>query len=291
MRRSRGVGRRIDRGGYTGLLATLRGVTTPDPLPELLAPFLEHPDQAGVFTDFDGTLSPIVDDPASAAALPEALTALARLADRYARVGVISGRPVDALAERLGARLVDRLLLSGLYGLEILDRGRRHDESGALAWRDTVLDAANRAEAELPNDVPVERKGLSLTLHFRTAPGRESAVAEWAQREAKRSGLSVRPARRSIELHPPVETDKGTALTAAAAGLAAVCFCGDDAGDLPAFAALHHLAEDGVRILRVGVRSEEAPAELEHAVDILVDGPPGVVALLDRLSPQPRSDR
>ena len=60
---------------------------------ELLAPLRDDPRGTGVFTDFDGTLAPIVDDPASALPLPGVVDALEALAGRYGRVGVISGRP------------------------------------------------------------------------------------------------------------------------------------------------------------------------------------------------------
>jgi trehalose 6-phosphate phosphatase len=247
---------------------------------ELLAPFAARPDRAGVFTDFDGTLAPIVDDPATARPLPAALDALRRLHERFARVGVISGRPVDVLAGVLG----DDLYLSGLYGLEVLDGGERRDHPSAPAWRDAVAAAVARAGRELPRAVLVEPKGLSVTLHFRTAPDLADEVRRWAAAEAASSGLDVRPARQSVELHPPVEADKGTALLAAAAGLDAVCFLGDDVGDLPAFAALEGLRRAGRHVLRVGVHSDEAPPTLEDVVDVLVDGPAGAVRVLERLA-------
>ena len=87
----------------------------------------------------------------------------------------------------------------------------------------------------------------------------------------------------SFELHPPVAVDKGTALRDLTAGLAAVCFMGDDVGDLPAFRALDDLAAGGVTSVRIGVRSEEAPRELLDAVDLVVDGPEGVRDLLAQL--------
>ncbi|HET7722531.1 MAG TPA: trehalose-phosphatase, partial [Acidimicrobiales bacterium] len=87
---------------------------------ELLAPFRDDPDRTGVFTDFDGTLAPIVEDPAAARPLPGVVDALAALAGRYGRVGVISGRPASFLAEHLGGRGV---FLSGLYGLEFVEEG------------------------------------------------------------------------------------------------------------------------------------------------------------------------
>ena len=68
------------------------------------------------------------------------------------------------------------------------------------------------------------------------------------------------------------------------AGLDAVCFAGDDVGDLAAFDALDRLAGRGVCVLRVGVRSTEAPDELLARADLVVNGPEGAVALLERLA-------
>ncbi len=262
------------------MAATLRRVPQAADLDALVAPFVQAPQGAGVFTDFDGTLAPIVDDPAAAEALPGVPEVLDRLARRYARAGVVSGRPVSFLRQRLG----DGLFLSGLYGLEVLDGGRRVDSPEVAVWRPVVDEVARRAAAALDDAVGVEHKGVSLTLHFRTAPDREAAVGAFAAAEGARTGLLVRPAKASIELHPPVAVDKGTALLAAAGGLDAVAFLGDDVGDLPAFAALGELAGRGVHVLRVGVVTSEAPPGLADAVDVVVDGPEGALAVLERLA-------
>src|SRR2546423_10434545 len=74
------------------------------------------PERTGIFTDFDGTLSAIVEDPAAARPIRGAVDVLARLAERYARAPGISGRPVLFLAQQVGVS--ERLLLCGLYGLE-----------------------------------------------------------------------------------------------------------------------------------------------------------------------------
>ena len=129
----------------------------------------------------------------------------------------------------------------------------------------------------------VESKGLSLTLHYRTHPELEAEVQSWAEAQAARSGLVVRPARMSIELHPPIDSDKGTALSGLAEGLEAVLYMGDDAGDLPAFAALDALAERGVHTVKVGVASEEGPPELSERADLVVEGPEGALELLRSL--------
>lgn len=246
---------------------------------DVLAPLLADPSRTAVLTDFDGTLAPVVDDPGAAAGLPGATEVLRALTGRFAVVAVVSGRPAAFLLDRLGPGL----RLSGLYGLEEVDpAGRLVVADSATPWRPVVAGSVERAVAAL--GPLVESKGLSLTLHFRTAPEREAEVRAWAAAEAARSGLVVRGAKASVELHPPVDVDKGTVVAAAAAGLDAACFLGDDVGDLPAFDALDRLAADGGRAVRVGVRTDEAPAELLERADLVVDGPEGALAVLRHLA-------
>jgi trehalose 6-phosphate phosphatase len=249
-------------------------------LPEPLAPFPERSAEAGVYTDFDGTLAPIVDDPDRARPLEGAADALATLAVRYARVGVISGRPVAFLRRMLDAAGVD---LWGEYGLERAVGGEVRAVDAADSWRGQVEEAAARAEAAGVAE-RVERKSLSVALHWRADPGREAAVRDWARREAARTGLELQPARMAVELRPPLRRDKGTTLADAAAGLGAVCFLGDDRGDVAAFDALDRLAAEGVHTARVAVRSPEMPAELERRADVVVDGPVGALDLLAALA-------
>ena len=94
------------------------------------------------------------------------------------------------------------------------------------------------------------------------------------------TGLESRTARMSIEMHPPVGRDKGTALLDLADGLDPVAFMGDDTGDLPAFDALDHLAVGGVETIRIAVDSSEAPSGLLERADVVVDGPEGAERLL-----------
>ena len=248
---------------------------------DLLAPFRSDPPGSAILCDFDGTLAPIVDDPAAARPLAGAAATLAGLARRYGCAGVISGRPAGFLAAHFGGR---GLLLSGLYGLEEVDAGGAvRAAAGAERWRPAVEAAARAAEADLPADVGVERKGLSVTVHYRTSPAQGPAVARWAAAHAAASGLVLHPARMSCELRPPVRRDKGTVVAEVGAGRRQVCFLGDDLGDLSAFDALDRLAAAGATALRVGVASREAPAELLDRADTVVDGPAGALTLLRAL--------
>jgi trehalose 6-phosphate phosphatase len=247
-------------------------------LPSPLRPLLDDPARSAVLTDFDGTLAPIVDDPASAVALPGVVEVLRRLARRFGLVGVVSGRPVSYLVDRLGTDL----WLSGLYGLERWQDGQRVEAAVAERWRPVVAEVTARAESEL--GPLVEAKGLSLTLHFRTVPERGHEARAWARQEADRTGLVLTEARASVELHPPVEADKGTVVEAAAKDMAAACFFGDDVGDLSAFGALDRLAAAGVATARVAVDSDEADPELVERADVVVGGPAEALAVLEALA-------
>jgi trehalose 6-phosphate phosphatase len=242
-----------------------------------------------VFVDFDGTLAPIVDDPDAARPIEGAPAVLADLAGRYGRVAVISGRPVSFLLAHFGrpAHLGDPapgVVLIGLYGLERAVGGEVRQSPGAAQWRPVVDAAATSAEAAAPAGVRVERKGLTVTLHYRGADEQAGWTATFATELAAASGLVGHPGKKSWELRPPVPTDKGTVVEELAAGLDAVCYAGDDMGDVPAFAALARLRAAGVATLAVAAGGTETPAQLIEAADLVVEGPAGVLQLLQGLA-------
>jgi trehalose 6-phosphate phosphatase len=249
----------------------------------LLGPFLDRPQRAAILSDFDGTLAPIVDDPGAAVALAGTTEVLSRLAARFAVVGVISGRPVSYLLDRL-APVADRLILRGVYGLERADRGQVSEQEGLDGWRSALGQVADRAERDAPAGVGVERKGLAVTLHVRNAPAAAAWMERFAATVAADHGLATHAGRLSVEIRPPVDTDKGTVVEELAAGMEAVCFLGDDRGDLPAFAALADLRHAGATTLAVAVSSPEAPPELFDRADLVVDGPAEAQALLRQLA-------
>jgi trehalose 6-phosphate phosphatase len=239
------------------------------------------PSRTALLLDFDGTLAAIVDDPEAARPLAGVPEVLADLARTYGRVAVVSGRPVAFLVEHLPPELD----LVGLYGLERRIGGMLVEDPVAAAWRSTVDEVVEDARRTAGDGIDVEHKGLSLTLHVRRHPEQAEAALRWADDAAARTGLHARRAKMSVELHPPVEVDKGTVVEELVGDLTAVCFLGDDVGDLPAFAAVSRLVREGRAALRIVVDSPEATDEVRAAADLLVDGPEGALDLLRRLVP------
>jgi trehalose 6-phosphate phosphatase len=261
---------------------------------QVIAAVAASPAATLLATDFDGTLSLIVDDPDAAVPLPGAAQVLQSLASSLGELAIVSGRPVEFLVDRLSGQLSaadqsaadqsglpDSLTLVGLYGLQQIRHGVRSDHPESVAWPERVAALASAAETNGPAGMRVELKGLSITLHYRGQPQLGDQVEQYARELAATSGLVARTARMSVELHPPIDVDKGTVLLTLAHQLAGpVLFLGDDVGDLPAFDALDTLAESGLQVFRILAQSEESDDELLRRADLILDGPSAMIDLL-----------
>ncbi|HTX83228.1 MAG TPA: trehalose-phosphatase [Streptosporangiaceae bacterium] len=253
-----------------------------------LAALISDPRRALVAVDFDGTLAPIVDDPAAARATPAATAALARLARLAGTVAIITGRPAADAASFAGLTDVPGVIVLGHYGMQRWERGELSTPavpqgmSTARAELPAVLSAAAAAQGTF-----VEDKGEALAVHTRRAAEPQAELDRLRlplAQLAERAGLALEPGRFVLELRPP-GADKGRAITDLAAERAprAILFSGDDLGDRPAFAAVRQLREEGTPGLLVCSGSAEVP-ELAAEADLVVDGPDGIAALLAELA-------
>ena len=232
---------------------------------KLLAPFARAPERSALVLDVDGTLAPIAPRP-DLAAVPEGTRAeLVRLAARYLLVACVSGRSGKDARRLVG---LDGIEIVGNHGLELDPRA--HELAGKLAgFRDAV-------------GLPVEDKKLSLTYHYREAEDEAAARAELERvaGRARDAGLDARWGRRVLEIRPPVEANKGTAVSALLdrSGAALGLYAGDDTTDLDGFAGLRGAGLE--HAVCVAVASEEGPGELQEAADLVVAGPEEMAALL-----------
>jgi trehalose-phosphatase len=198
-----------------------------------------------VALDFDGTLAPLVDDPATSRMVDgadEVLGALAGL-DGVA-VALVSGRAMNDLHGL--SRMPAGTYLVGSHGAERarvttfgLDRDvvRLTDEQADRLAR---LGAAAAEIARGRDGVWVETKPTAVVVHTRLAQDRDATAAEdEALRLGERLGAGVLHGHDVVEISV-LHASKGEALDALRdeLGAAVVVYAGDDVTDERAFEAL-----------------------------------------------------
>ncbi|RMH26985.1 MAG: trehalose-phosphatase [Planctomycetota bacterium] len=226
-----------------------------------------------VATDYDGTLAPIVPDPASAAPHRETIVALRALASMpQTHAAIISGRALAELASLSGAP--DEIHLVGSHGSEFDADFTRSLTPEQEAVRDRVLGALEEI-ARAGDGFLVERKPASVAFHFRNADESDArrALKEIREGPASIPGVYLKDGKKVIELCV-VETNKGRALETLRRrlGASAALFIGDDITDEDAFATLTG-PDVGVKV---------GPGETRAA--LRVDDPEAVARLLARLA-------
>jgi trehalose 6-phosphate phosphatase len=237
----------------------------------LLVRFRAEPEQAAVLLDVDGTLAPIVERPGEAAVPEEARAEVARLAARYALVACVSGRVSAEVRRMVG---VDEVEYVGVHGLE----------GNPNAERFIPQLEAFAEQADWPWTVE-NKAGVTLSFHYREAPDEADAQrrADEIAREAEEEGLTPHHGRKVLEVRPPVQADKGTAVRRLLAerGIGRALYAGDDTTDLDAFRGLEEAGLDVA--LKVAVASKEMNPALLTRADLVVDGPGELLSLLRTL--------
>lgn len=197
-----------------------------------------------VASDFDGTLAPIVNNPADARPLPaaaDALVALSRVESTYA--ALISGRALTVLRDL--ASMPESVYLVGSHGAEF-DTGFAHEVDTALLNR--ITDSLNVIADDRPG-VTVETKPASVALHVRNAsPEDGDSALRDAVIAAEDWDVQMTEGKAVLEF-AVISTDKGEAVDILRAehGASAVVFLGDDVTDEKAFRRLRG-ADIGVKV-------------------------------------------
>jgi len=168
-------------------------------------------------TDFDGTLSPIEENPEAPEPTPANLRSLRAFRDHpQVRPAVISGRGLADLRERVGIEGVDYV---GNHGLELGIDGRREthpDAEVAEPKIEEICGALGRRLADIEGTV-VENKGVTATIHYRMVDREQvetvqdhvsETVAELADEE-----VEIHDGKESLELRPAADWDKGSAIS------------------------------------------------------------------------------
>lgn len=236
--------------------------------------------------DYDGTLSPIVRDPAAAAPSAELLLALDRLiADPANEVVLVSGRDWRTLQEWFGRR---PMVLVSEHGVRVREPGGQWHLTAAISTRGRrrVRDVMQVFADRLPGS-SLEEKESSVAWHYRRAdpvlgPDRARELTEVLRNLTASTDLQVLQGKKVVEVKP-AGANKGSAtlrwLSRHRGGF--ILAAGDDETDETLFAALPPSAIS----IRVGPGESRARQNVE--------GPEQFVALLSELAgePSPRRGR
>ncbi len=130
-----------------------------------------------VFTDFDGTLVRIRRRPGQVQLSPRVKGLLAELARRGVVVGVVSGRRLEDLREKVG---LDGIWYVGAHGFFLLTPGNRAITLLNRRERGTLARAGRALARRLGGvaGVVLESKRATLAVHYRSASRRNRAFAE-----------------------------------------------------------------------------------------------------------------
>ena len=259
-------------------------------LEELLRPLRRDPAASAILLDVDGVLAPIVQHPDDAHMPETTRRPLIDVARRYGVVACVSGRRASD-ARRIVA--LGSIAYLGSHGSEVLLPGSIAPvlDSELQAWTERVQRFSRDAfDDELKRlRVRLEDKGAIAAFHWRGVLDEEDAEEALGQvaQAAEDAGFVTHWGKKVLEIRPPVRIDKGAGIVHLLADrdLAGAIYVGDDVTDLDAFHGLTELLERGRlgHAVRIGVRSDEGPPQLEEEADAMVDGTDGVRDLLHAL--------
>jgi trehalose 6-phosphate phosphatase len=214
-----------------------------------------------VTSDFDGTLAPIVNNPADARPLPAAADALVALAELPSTdAALISGRALEVL--RGLSSMPPRVHLVGSHGAEF-DTGFSHHIDHALL--DRITADLTAIAADRPG-VTVETKPASVALHVRNADPADGDAALREARSAARTWDAHLTEGKAVLEFAVISTDKGEAIDILReqCRASAVVFLGDDVTDEKAFRRLH----DGDVGVKVGPGDTLAEFRIQTPEDV-----------------------
>nr|UBY08108.1 TPP7 [Oryza grandiglumis] len=223
--------------------------------------------QIVMFLDYDGTLSPIVDDP-DAAFMSETMRMAVRSVAKHFPTAIVSGRCRDKVFEFV--KLAE-LYYAGSHGMDIKGPASRHaaakspphnkgvlfqPASEFLPMIEQVHQRLEQATSSIPG-AKVENNKFCVSVHFRCVDEKSwGALAETVRRVVREfPRLRLSQGRMVFEVRPTIKWDKGKALEFLLDSLGfADCsdvlpvYIGDDRTDEDAFKVLRRRGQ-GVGIL------------------------------------------
>lgn len=252
-----------------------------------LAPLRARLGETALLFDLDGTVAPIRPLPDQVVLSPAMRADIGALVGPAGLVAFVSGRALTDL-ERIVA--LPGCAYVGNHGMEIRrSDGAREVAEPARPWLAAIERFAGGVDAERLGRTGawMEDKGVTLSFHYRTAPDQSVAQA-YLDAEivplAQEAGLRVTHGRKVVEVRPPVDVNKGTAVRhlVATSSCAMAAYFGDDVTDVDAWTALHAMADAGAlrTAVSVAVIGHETSTAVSQKADVTVHGVEGALELI-----------
>jgi trehalose-phosphatase len=231
-----------------------------------------------LFTDFDGTLTPIRRDPEAVGLAPRVRELLDGLAKSGITVGVVSGRKIADVRKRVR---VKRIWYAGAHGLFLRDPNNRSFSLARPEQKARMREAARLLEKNIRGvrGLRLERKVATVALHYRGAPPKSQQVARDAVAKVmeRYPSLCLLASKKVWGLLPDAESDKWGAVSfimereqRRGGKRWLLIFVGDDATDERVFARMKGIS------IAVGKKSKTAarywlrsPAEVRKFLERL----------------------
>ena len=233
-----------------------------------------------IFSDIDGTISPIAAQPDAAFVLPEAVDALQRIAAAGVTVVLVTGRAAIDACSMVG---LDKLSYAGNHGFELLTGGRHLVRPDVEAAAESIGAAVVEVEKLVTEagllGILFEDKRYTGSVHYRLAPEPDDAKARLLpilRAVVEDRGLRLTEGRLVYEIRPSIVMNKGVFVTEflTADPHDTAVFLGDDLTDVDGFGAIQAARGSGVLLsgLNVGVTAAEAPQQVIDEADVVVAG-------------------
>lgn len=239
----------------------------------------------GLFTDVDGTISEIALSPAEARVSPACRESLAALAKHLDLVAAVSGRSAAETRKMVG---IDEMVYIGNHGYERWVGGNTELIPGVEDYTARIKAVIDEFDQRISIEgIIVENKGPTASIHYRRCRDHEAAleaIMSAVEGLAGDNNLKIGLGKLVVELRPPLEVSKGTAVVSLIEerSLRGAIYLGDDLTDVDVFMAFHR---EGLPFkgLAVGIVGEETAPQVAKEADFTLNGVTDVERFLKRI--------
>ncbi|KAM3226100.1 hypothetical protein ACQJBY_058654 [Aegilops geniculata] len=210
-----------------------------------------------VFLDYDGTLSPIVDDPEKAVMSPVMRAAVRNVA-KYFPAAIVSGRSRKKVLEFVKLK---ELCYAGSHGMDIMTSSSAHYEHNTEKVTKALLEVTSGIEG-----TSVEDNKFCVSVHYRNVDEKDWELVARLVNEVLEDfpALKVTNGRMVLEVRPVIDWDKGKAVEFLLQSLG----LSDSENVIPIYIGDDRTDEDAFKVLRerncaYGILVSQVPKETE----------------------------